>query len=70
MEFPQVVFDPLNIVKELIDVLKKVSKHCGGKTIGVAGDDCAYWKRRCFVWASSELNAVFGFHVLEILIVS
>lgn len=46
MEFPQVVFDPLNIVKELIDVLKKVSKHCGGNTIGFEGDDVAYWKIR------------------------
>jgi hypothetical protein len=46
MEFPQVVFDPLNIVKELIDVLKKVSKHCGENTIGFEGDDVAYWKIR------------------------
>ena len=70
MEFPQVVFDPLNIVKELIDVLKKVSKHCGGNTIGFEGDDGAYCERRRFVGTSSELNAVFGFHGLEILRIS
>jgi hypothetical protein len=42
MEFPQVVFDPLSSVKELIDVLKKVLKHCRENTIGVEGDDGAY----------------------------